>query len=139
MEPSVSSCASERRPSLALRFGAMTMMIVFGVSFLVGAVHGQEKESLALFGPTLVWGKSMVAWTGYLLGLAFVANFWTCCVMPWRCHLLPWKGSKPGKDQRDPQGFLRLTTVHEPLAWSTILLGTLHGILGIFQSFGIIL
>lgn len=86
--------------------------------------------------PIIFLGKSLSAWTGYLLGLIIVFNFATCYVMPWCGVSLPWKGKYPGPDKFD-KAFLKLSYYHRYFAWLTVIFGILHGVLGIFQSFGI--
>lgn len=109
---------------------------------IVGVLEGSESAATVEkanrpTGFVLLLGKTLTAWSGYLLGFFFILNFWTCCVMPWKMHLLPWKGKRPGQDEFDEKGFFHLTSIHRPLAWLTIIFGTLHGVLGVFQSFGI--
>ncbi len=118
---------------------------VLDVFKVVGVLEGSDVLSqngtveTTVPGLIRIFGKTLTAWSGYLLGIVFLLNFFTCCVMPWRSHTLPFKGKRPGTDAWDSQGFLRLTAIHAPIAWATIILGTLHGVLGILQSFGIYL
>ena len=92
------------------------------------------------FGPIIILGRSLTAWTGYLLGIFFIINFSTCYAMPW-CHAhVPWKGDKPGHDPRDRKGYFRLlVSYHKPFAFGMAFFGITHGILGILQSFRIVL
>jgi predicted heme/steroid binding protein len=85
----------------------------------------------------LLFGKTMTAWSGYLFAVVFILNFMTCYVMPWCASSVPWKGTIPGPDKWD-HSIIRLSYYHRYLAWATIILGIIHGVLGIFQSFGII-
>lgn len=86
--------------------------------------------------PILLLGKTMTAWSGYLFAIVFIANFLTCYVMPWCARSVPWRGTIPGPDKWD-QSIVRLSYYHRYFAWLTIALGIIHGVLGIFQSFGI--
>lgn len=129
--------------------GAPHLEEVFEGIPVVGLLKGKEAEALGLTKPggrvlvvgqyeairfgriagqsgaTLVWGKTIGAWTGYLLGLVFILNFSTCFAMPWAKFRLPWQESPP------------LTHYHKPLAYLTVVFGILHGIFGILASFGI--
>lgn len=84
----------------------------------------------------LIVGKNLTAWSGYIFGLVFILNFLTCYVMPWCARSVPWKGKIPGPDKWD-KSVIKLSYYHRYFAWLTILFGIMHGVLGIFQSFGI--
>lgn len=89
--------------------------------------------------PVVFLGKSLTAWTGYLLGIFFFLNFSTCFTMPWARKHVPWKGKMPGPDVWDSRGFLFLNTFHKPFAYLTVIFGLVHGTLGILHSFGIVI
>ncbi|MFC1662993.1 hypothetical protein ACFL04_02370 [Patescibacteria group bacterium] len=89
--------------------------------------------------PIIILSKTLTAWTGYILAIFFVLNFATCMGMPWRTRHLPWKGSVPGPDKLDEKGFFTWTYPHKEIAWLTIIFGTIHGVLGILQSFNIVI
>ena len=122
---------------------------------LAGAPHGKEvlapfpivgrlvDSSTAASTPTparrgqiLILGKNLTAWTGYIFGIIFILNFLTCYIMPWCARSVPWKGKIPGPDKWDAS-IIKLSYYHRYFAWLTIIFGILHGVLGIFQSFGI--
>jgi len=97
-----------------------------------GAGGAPQPKRLSL----LLWGKTLTAWSGYLFGLIFIFNFMSCYVMPWCARSVPWKGKIPGPDRWD-KSIVKLSYYHRYFAWLTIILGIIHGVLGIFQSFGI--
>lgn len=88
-------------------------------------------------GPIRILGLSILAWTGILLGIAFVLNFATCFALPWSGNPLPWNGSRPGPDPLDAAPVhQKWTSVHKYFAWATVVLGIIHGIIGFLQLFG---
>jgi len=87
-------------------------------------------------GPILILGLNLTSWTGYLLGIFLILNFTTCYVMPWCVRNVPWHGTVPGHDKYDSV-ILKLSYYHRYFAWLTIIFGIVHGVIGIFQSFGI--
>ena len=126
-----------------------------GTAALAGAPHGAEVfESIPVVGrlastigtdvgvarasrgTILFLGLNLASWTGYLLGLFLILNFMTCYVMPWCARNVPWHGKRPGPDKYDSV-ILRLSYYHRYFAWLTIIFGIIHGVIGIFQSFGI--
>jgi predicted heme/steroid binding protein len=113
---------------------------VFAAFPVVGKLIRGEEAAQPLPPPRprslLFLGKNLTAWSGYLLGLFFVLNFTTCYVMPWCTRSLPWHGTLPGPDRWD-RVVLKLSYYHRYFAWLTVIFGILHGVLGIFQSFGI--
>lgn len=105
------------------------------VGRLAGA-DGAEPSKNSSRGPILFLGLNLTSWTGYLLGLFLILNFTTCYVMPWCVRNVPWHGKLPGPDKYDSV-ILRLSFYHRYFAWLTIIFGIIHGVIGIFQSFGI--
>lgn len=117
---------------------------VFAPFEVVGVLEEHEEGEAPIIkkskaGPTTIFGKSLVAWTGYLLGIFFILNFSTCYAMPWcRAHA-PWRGDRPFTDTRDWKGYFRLlVSYHKPFAYAMTFFAIIHGILGILQSFGIV-
>lgn len=116
---------------------------VFAGFDIVGKL-GSKNATVAMVARTetrgrfLLLGKTMTAWSGYLFAIIFILNFMTCYVMPWCASSVPWKGKIPGPDKWD-QSLVKLSYYHRYLAWATIVLGIIHGVLGIFQSFGILI
>jgi predicted heme/steroid binding protein len=98
--------------------------------------------------PTKAWyegririlGISILGWTGILLAIFFVLTFGTCFAMPWAKLPLPWKGTRPGRDALDaaPRR-MTWTSIHKYFVWFTVVLGIIHGILGLLQLVGIYL
>ena len=82
----------------------------------------------------------MLGWSGIILGVFFVLTFATCFAMPWAQMRLPWTGARPGADPLDVTGVHKpWTAVHKHFVWFTVLLGVIHGVLGVLQLFGIYL
>ncbi len=87
--------------------------------------------------PIRIAGLSILAWTGIILAVLFVLNFATCFSMPWSQTPLPWKGARPGPDALDvAPDHMRMTTIHKYFAWSTVIVGILHGVIGLMQLLG---
>jgi predicted heme/steroid binding protein len=85
-------------------------------------------------------GISILGWTGILLAFTFVVNFATCFALPWSHFPLPWAGSRPGKDALDTVAVHKpWASIHKPFAWATVVLGVIHGVLGLLQLLGIYL
>lgn len=85
-------------------------------------------------------GISILGWTGIFLGVFFILTFATCFAMPWAKLRLPWKGQRPGPDPLDnAPNHMAWTSVHKYFVWFTVVLGIIHGILGVMQFFGIYL
>ncbi len=81
---------------------------------------------------------SILGWTGIVMGVFFVLTFATCFAMPWAKLRLPWTGSKIGSDPLDAAGtHLPWTAIHKYFVWVTVILGIIHGVLGILQIFGV--
>lgn len=81
---------------------------------------------------------SILGWTGIVMGVFFVLTFATCFAMPWAKLRLPWTGSKIGSDPLDAAGtHLPWTAIHKYFVWVTVILGIIHGVLGILQVFGV--
>lgn len=79
-------------------------------------------------------GISILGWTGILLGVLFVLNFATCFALPWSQFPLPWKGNRPGADPLDATPtHMRWTMLHKYFAWGTVIVGLIHGVLGLLQ------
>jgi predicted heme/steroid binding protein len=106
------------------------------VGQLAAPTDGVGAPSSVRRGQILILGKTLTAWTGYIFGIVFILNFMTCYVMPWCARSVPWKGKIPGPDKWD-KSILKLSYYHRYWAWLTIIFGIIHGVLGIFQSFGI--
>lgn len=88
-------------------------------------------------GPIRIFGLSILAWTGILLGIAFVLNFATCFALPWSNTSLPWNGARPGPDPLDAAPVhQKWTSLHKYFAWATVILGVIHGLIGFMQLFG---
>lgn len=86
--------------------------------------------------PLRPFGMSILGWTGLLLGIVFVLNFFTCFALPWSKLPLPWKGNKPGPDALDAAPVhMNFASIHKYFAWATVVLGIIHGILGFLQVF----
>lgn len=84
-----------------------------------------------------IFGLSVLGWSGILLGICFVLNFATCFVLPWSSLPLPWKGSKPGADALDQvPAHQHWSAIHKYFAWTTVLLGIFHGVIGFMQMLG---
>lgn len=116
---------------------------VFAGFDIVGKLGSAEDTPVTVsttktHGRFLLLGKTMTAWSGYLFAIVFILNFMTCYVMPWCASSVPWQGKIPGPDKWD-QSIVKLSYYHRYLAWATIVLGIVHGVLGIFQSFGILI
>lgn len=114
---------------------------------IVGVLAGSELDTSASPTPSttsstrtrgdfLIIGKNLTAWSGYIFALVMILNFATCYVMPWCTKFVPWHGTTPGPDKYDAT-LLRFSFYHRYFAWLTIIFGIIHGVLGIFQSFGI--
>ncbi|PWU23539.1 hypothetical protein C5B42_02675 [Candidatus Cerribacteria bacterium 'Amazon FNV 2010 28 9'] len=87
--------------------------------------------------PIRIAGLSLLAWSGIVLTVVFILNFATCFAMPWSQLPLPWKGKRPGPDPLDNTPVrLRWANLHKYFAWATVILGLVHGILGIMQLLG---
>ena len=87
--------------------------------------------------PIRIVGISLLGWSGILLGIFFVLNFATCFALPWSQLPLPWKGSRPGPDSLDGAPVhMHWTVVHKYFAWITVVIGIVHGILGLMQLLG---
>jgi predicted heme/steroid binding protein len=87
--------------------------------------------------PIRIAGLSILGWSGILLGVFFVLNFATCFVMPWSKLPLPWKGSRPGPDPLDTAPtHMYWTQLHKYFAWLTVVMGIVHGVLGLMQLLG---
>jgi predicted heme/steroid binding protein len=85
-------------------------------------------------------GITILGWTGILLGVFFVLTFATCFAMPWAQLRLPWTGSRPGPDPLDAAGsHMPWTAIHKHFVWITVILGVVHGLLGLLQLVGIYL
>ncbi|MDP3965077.1 MAG: cytochrome b5 domain-containing protein [bacterium] len=97
---------------------------------------GTEKTGSAGRSNILLFDKNLTAWTGYVFALVFILNFMSCYVMPWCVRSVPWKGKIPGPDKWD-NSIVKMSYYHRYMAWLSIVFGILHGVLGIFQSFGI--
>lgn len=81
---------------------------------------------------------SILGWTGIFLGVFFVLTFATCFAMPWAKLRLPWTGARPGHDALDTaETHLPWTAVHKYFVWFTVVLGIIHGVLGLLQMFGV--
>ncbi|MFH1426083.1 MAG: hypothetical protein ABIG66_01480 [Candidatus Kerfeldbacteria bacterium] len=87
-------------------------------------------------GRILLLGISVLGWTGFLMAIVFILAFATCYAMPWSKRFVAWTGILPGKDRFDGAATLRWNFYHSIFAWATIIVGCLHGVIGIFQSFG---
>lgn len=87
-------------------------------------------------GRILLLGFSVLAWSGFVFAIVFILAFATCYAMPWSKRQVAWKGVAPGPDTYDGAGTLRWNFYHSIFAWATIIMGILHGVIGIFQSFG---
>lgn len=106
------------------------------------------KPAAAEVKPTTSWwqtririlGISVLGWTGILLAVVFVLNFATCFALPWSKFSLPWMGSRPGADPMDTtKVHLKWASVHKYFAWATVVIGIVHGIIGLLQVLGIYL
>lgn len=87
-----------------------------------------------------ILGISILGWTGIIMGIFFVLTFATCFAMPWAKLPLPWKGTRIGPDPMDAVGKrMPFTFVHKHFVWWTVILGIIHGVLGILQLLGIYL
>lgn len=87
-----------------------------------------------------ILGISILGWTGILLGIFFVLTFATCFAMPWAKLPVPWKGKRIGPDQLDESGVhMKWTSVHKYFVWWTVILGIIHGVIGLLQMAGIYL
>lgn len=85
-------------------------------------------------------GISILGWTGIIMGVFFVLTFGSCFAMPWAKLPLPWKGSKLGSDPLDTAPkHMTWSSIHKHFVWWTVILGVLHGVLGLLQLFGIYL
>lgn len=101
------------------------------------AAPATETKSPWYAGRIKIAGLSLLAWTGILLAVTFVINFATCFALPWSHYPLPWAGSRPGADALDAVSVHKpWATIHKPFAWATVILGVIHGILGLLQLFG---
>lgn len=84
-----------------------------------------------------ILGISIVGWSGILLAIAFVLNFATCFALPWSKFPLPWSGSRPGPDKLDTVPTHKpWASIHKQFAWATVILGVIHGVLGLLQILG---
>lgn len=87
--------------------------------------------------PFRIAGLSILGWTGILLGVVFVLNFMTCFALPWSKVPLPWKGNRPGPDALDGAPVhMNFASIHKYFAWATVVLGIVHGVLGLLQVLG---
>ncbi|MEP7166492.1 MAG: cytochrome b5 domain-containing protein [Candidatus Woesebacteria bacterium] len=87
--------------------------------------------------PIRIAGISIIGWTGILLGIVFVLNFATCFALPWGKLPLPWKGKRPGPDALDGAPVhLNFASIHKYFAWATVIVGIVHGVLGLLQLLG---
>jgi predicted heme/steroid binding protein len=87
-----------------------------------------------------IMGYSILGLTGILLGIAFILTFATCFAMPWAQLKLPWVGSRPGPDPLDASGkHMPWSGIHKHFVWITVILGVIHGLLGLLQMWGIYL
>lgn len=85
-------------------------------------------------------GISVLGWTGIFLAVFFVLNFLTCFALPWSSLSLPWKGKLPGPDALDSAPtHLKVTSIHKYFAWGTVVIGLVHGVIGLMQLLGIYL
>lgn len=85
-------------------------------------------------------GLTILGWTGVLLAVVFVLNFMTCFALPWSKVPLPWRGSRIGPDALDQSPVhLNFASIHKYFAWATVVLGILHGVLGLLQVLGLYL
>lgn len=85
-------------------------------------------------------GMSILGWTGVILGVVFVLNFATCFALPWSKLPLPWAGSRPGADPLDATNVhLKWAQIHKYFAWATVIVGIVHGVIGLLQVLGIYL
>ncbi|HSW89346.1 MAG TPA: hypothetical protein VLH19_00565, partial [Patescibacteria group bacterium] len=111
---------------------------VFSKVPLIGTlVSSQPKAKQWFEAPIRIFGMSLIAFTGLLLGVFFVLNFATCFSMPWSKGSLPWKGSRPGLDPLDASGaHMHWTQIHKYFAWGTVTIGLVHGILGLMAVLG---
>lgn len=84
-----------------------------------------------------IFGISILGWTGIIMGIFFVLTFATCFAMPWAKLPLPWKGSKIGPDALDnaPRHMI-WSSIHKHFVWWVVILGVIHGVLGVLQMFG---
>ncbi len=98
--------------------------------------------------PTSAWwqsririlGISILGWTGIILAVVFILNFATCFALPWSKLPLPWMGSRPGADPLDTtKVHLKWAQIHKYFAWSTVIVGIIHGVIGLLQVLGIYL
>lgn len=86
--------------------------------------------------PIRFLGISVLGWTGILLGVVFVLNFFTCFALPWSKLPVPWAGSRPGADALDRAPVHKnLASIHKYFAWATVVIGILHGVIGFLQVF----
>lgn len=99
----------------------------------------QQSETTPWYAKRIrIAGISILGWTGILLGVFFVLTFATCFALPWAKLPLPWTGSKIGKDPLDESGtHLVWSSIHKYFVWFTVILGIIHGILGLLQMVGI--
>lgn len=109
---------------------------------IVGQLEGdfteveQSKKIITTSGQIRIFGKTLTAWTGYLLGVVLILNFATCYAMPWCKGKMPWKGWVPGPDNKDHM-IMQFFQYHRVFAWLTIFFGIIHGVIGILESFQI--
>jgi predicted heme/steroid binding protein len=86
--------------------------------------------------PIRIFGISILGWTGILLGIVFVANFATCFALPWSKFPLPWHGLRPGPDPMDTTVQQKWANIHKYFAWATVVIGIIHGVIGLLQVWG---
>ncbi len=87
-----------------------------------------------------ILGISILGWTGIILAVVFILNFATCFALPWSKLPLPWTGSRPGADALDAANVhLKWAQIHKYFAWATVVVGIVHGVIGLLQVFGIYL
>ncbi len=100
-------------------------------------VSTQQPQTQWFEGRIRILGISILGWTGILLAVAFVLNFATCFALPWSKFPLPWSGSRPGPDKLDTVPTHKpWASIHKQFAWATVILGVIHGVLGLLQMLG---
>lgn len=97
----------------------------------------KSERKLWYEGPIRILNISILGWTGILLALTFTLNFATCFALPWSKLPLPWKGARPGPDAQDGAPTRQhWAALHKYFAWSTVVIGLIHGIIGLLQMWG---